>query len=62
LSDSGIITASKVKGNQQTFKYKEFKFKTLRNAFTIEIRLQLNSRDSWARVWFDDIKFKLANP
>ncbi|MFQ6082417.1 MAG: hypothetical protein ACE5WD_03550 [Candidatus Aminicenantia bacterium] len=62
LSDSGIMPVSKVSGNQQRFLKKEFKFTTHRSAATIEIRLQLNSLDSWARVWFDSVKFKLANP
>ena len=62
LADSGIIAASVVSGTQSTFQYKEFNFTTNSNTGIIEIRLQLNSLDTWARVWFDTVKFSLKNP
>jgi hypothetical protein len=61
LDDSGIIAASAVSGNNSSFQLKEFNFTTLADTGTIEIRLQLNSRDDWARVWFDAVKFSLKN-
>jgi hypothetical protein len=61
LSDSGIIAASAVSGNNSSFLYKEFNFTTNSNAAKIEIRLQLNSLDDWSRVWFDSVKFSLKN-
>jgi hypothetical protein len=62
LSDSGIISASELSGNHSSFQYRTFNFKTHGSAFIIEIRLQLNSLDSWARVWFDAVSFTLKNP
>lgn len=62
LSDSGIISASEVSGNHSSFIYKEFQYTTHSQAATIEVRLQLNSLDSWARVWFDAVRFTLKDP
>lgn len=62
LSDSGIMSASEVSGNHSNFQYKDFQFTTHSAAIKIEIRLQLNSLDSWARVWFDSLRFRLKNP
>lgn len=61
LNDSGILAASEVSGNHAGFQYKEFNFVTKPLTARIEIRLQLNSRDDWARVWFDQVKFSLKN-
>jgi hypothetical protein len=62
LDDSGIIAASAVSGTQSTFQYKTFNFTTKGTAATIEIRLQLNSKGPWSRVWFDKVEFSLKNP
>lgn len=62
ISDSGIIAASAVSGTNSTFQSKSFTFTTATNAYIIEIRLQLNSKGDWARVWFDSVKFSLNTP
>lgn len=62
ISDSGIISASRVSGDLSNFKYKEFLYKLNSATFKIQIRLQLNSLDAWAKVAFDNVVFTLANP
>jgi hypothetical protein len=62
ISDSGIIAASELSGTHSAFQSKSFTFTTAANTAIIEIRLQLNSKGDWARVWFDSVRFSLNTP